>query len=735
MLGIMNNTKSPKPSGGRWQKQLIILPVVTLMVLASVFLYRTIYDTIVSINTESMQEMTVHDLKAVNNALEERWNDMDTTVAEIRATRAISTEDLLANLARGADFVDCKLLALTATDGLVYRSTGVIGLATDRALYDEVVSHDGRFAVRFDYSAGVRVENNREYILLGTAIEPLTVGGVTFDHIFALISIDAIERDLVITSFDRQGIGFIIDENGYYIVNSNRSHNFTFRNNYFEDIAGARVSGYNSPADFIAAIKSGAPTLATTVTDDKNEYVVTLQRMEYSPWYYISYVPEAVFEAQTNKILGILGIVILITFLAVLFAIIYFLWAKEKEITATNAHRAELQGALDLAQQASRAKTTFLNNMSHDIRTPMNAIIGFAQLAVTHISEQESVRAYLGKITKSSEHLLSLINDVLDMSRIESGKITISEKAESLTEILGALRDMFQGESQKKQIKFTVDTAGITDDWVVCDRLRLNQVLLNITSNAVKYTPEGGSVTVTATQRPATRVGCAGYEFCIRDNGIGMSEEFVGTIFEPFTRENSATVSGIQGTGLGMAITHSIVMMIGGTITVKSKLGAGTEVIVMVDMPLAAPPAAVPATVAVEVGAQLGGRRVLLAEDNELNRELAVELLAEEGITVEPAADGQECIAMLTAAAPGYYDLILMDIQMPVMDGLTAARAIRALADPARATIPIIALSANTFAEDKRASREAGMNAHVGKPIKLPELLAEITRLLGEESK
>lgn len=713
----------------------IIALIVITMAAASLFLYRTIYNTIVSINVDSMHEMTMHDLRGVTNTLDERWDDMAATVEDIRMARPTSTMDMLAMLSNGDDYVDCKLLALTGSDGWVYRSTGVVGLPSDQALYEEIIRHEGRFAMRFDYLAGAQVENSREYILIGSSITPFTVDGVSFDHVFALLPIDSIEKDLVITSFDGQGVGFIIDENGYYIVNSNRSHNFTFRANYFKDIADMTIGGYAAPEELIADLKAGTASIATTISDDTNDYVVTIQKMEYSPWYYISYVPERVFEAQTHKILGILGGVMLITFLAVLFAIVHFLRSKEKEIRLLNVHRVELEEALSLAEKASRAKTTFLNSMSHDIRTPMNAIIGFAKLATGHIGDGEAIRSYLAKITKSSEHLLALINDVLDMSRIEAGKINFAYKNESLTDILSALADMFHSDIAMKEIDFSLDMSGVTDDWIVCDKLRLNQVLLNVTSNAFKYTNPGGSIALTVTQCTTEQDGHATYKFIVKDTGIGMSEEFVKTIFEPFTRENTATVSGIQGTGLGMAITHHIVEMMGGRIAVASRLHEGTEVTVTLDFELGVAPADAGASLAEDGSADkasLAGKRILLAEDNELNCELAVELLEDEGFVVETAENGQVCVDMLTQADAGHFDVILMDIQMPVMNGLAAARTIRALPDAVKAGIPIIALSANTFEEDKQSSRAAGMNAHVAKPIEMAQLLTELHKLLGE---
>ena len=387
----------------------------------------------------------------------------------------------------------------------------------------------------------------------------------------------------------------------------------------------------------------------------------------------------------------------------------------------------ELEDTLQMAQAASRAKTTFLNNMSHDIRTPMNAIIGFTGLAASHLDDKESVREYLGIISQSSEHLLSLINDVLEMSRIESGRMTQHENVESLSEILLVLQDVVQAEVQAKRHSFTIDKANVRNDLVYCDKMRLNQVLLNLVSNAIKYTPSGGTISLRVEQHPSKKAGHGLYEFRCRDNGIGMSEEFAKTVFDPFTREQNSTVSGIQGTGLGMTITKNIVEMMGGRISVASKQGEGTEFLVVVDF----------RTAKEEVLDQMGegagqfslkGKKVLLVDDNALNIQVGVLQLKEEGMVVETATNGQIAVDMIREKGAGAYDFVLMDVMMPVMDGYKATAAIRKL--PGGDGLKIIAYSANAFEEDKEASLKAGMDGHIAKPLKVNELLNELERLV-----
>lgn len=524
-----------------------------------------------------------------------------------------------------------------------------------------------------------------------------------------------------------------------------------------------------------------------------------------------------------------------------------------------------IEDALARAEAANKAKTTFLSNMSHDIRTPMNAIIGFTTLAAAHIDHKELVKDYLGKIMSAGNHLLSLINDVLDMSRIESGRLQLEEVECSLSEIMHGLRNILQADIKSKRLNFYIDTVDVFHEHVICDKLRLNQILLNLLGNAVKFTEPGGSISVRISQKPAEAKEYGKYEFRVRDTGIGMSEEFLTHIFEPFERERTSTVSGIQGTGLGMPITKNIVEMMGGTIAVKSRKGEGTEFIIELPMKkLAAKEAEikiealegvhalvvdddfntcdsvsnmliqigmraewtmsgreailrtrqavgrndeyrvyvidwlVPDMNGIEIARQIRkevgedapiiiltaydwgdiedeareagvtafcskplfisdlrrclinvlhpeeaeektlplkrdnitGQRLLLVEDIDLNREIASEILSGAGFIIEEAENGSVAVERLLEKGAGYYSLVLMDVQMPVMDGYTATRAIRALKDKALAEIPIIAMTADAFEEDKKKAREAGMNAHIAKPIDVEKLLDTLEKTL-----
>ncbi|MCR5563637.1 MAG: response regulator [Desulfovibrio sp.] len=389
--------------------------------------------------------------------------------------------------------------------------------------------------------------------------------------------------------------------------------------------------------------------------------------------------------------------------------------------------RDRLSQALTLAEKANRAKTAFLNNISHDIRTPMNAIIGFTHQAIAHFDEKEHLREYLDKIALSGEHLLSLINDVLDMSRIESGKVTLEPKPVNLPDLIAALQKIIQADMEEKRLHLSTQIQ-LRDKDVLCDSLRLNQILLNLLSNAVKFSKSDDTVTLRVLQEETSETGRSTYEFSVEDTGIGMSAEFQKRIFEPFERERTTTVSGVTGTGLGMAITKRLVEMMGGTISVESAEGKGSKFHVLLTFESCAPlKPSLDRAVRDEEG--FSGTTVLLVEDIPLNRELAQEILTEKGFAVETARNGAEAVEKFSAANPPY-DLILMDVQMPVMDGYAATRAIRSLPGGRGAAVPIIAMTANAFEEDRQKALQAGMNGHIAKPIDVRRLFETLNETL-----
>lgn len=386
------------------------------------------------------------------------------------------------------------------------------------------------------------------------------------------------------------------------------------------------------------------------------------------------------------------------------------------------------------AEESSKAKTVFLSNMSHDIRTPMNAIIGYTNLADKEDITLEELKEYLAKIKGSSQHLLALINDVLEMSRIESGKMDIEPIPMDLCKVLEEVKDMFATQMAEKDIDYIVNYQGIKNKYVLCDKNRLNRILLNLVSNAYKFTPSGGSVEVIAWELEGAEENASTYELHIKDSGMGMSEEFAEKIFEPFEREKNSTVSGIQGTGLGMSITKSIVDLMGGKITLKTAPGAGSEFIICLNLQLLPSEAlqnpAEKKTVSESKNIDYSKYRILLVDDMMVNREIASKILQKIGFSVEQAENGKDAFDKYTASTPGYFDAILMDVQMPVMDGFTATELIRNMEDTRYSNIPIIAVTANAFSEDVKKTLDAGMNGHVSKPIDIKQLVNVLNEFL-----
>lgn len=415
--------------------------------------------------------------------------------------------------------------------------------------------------------------------------------------------------------------------------------------------------------------------------------------------------------------------------LSLLMAALFYLVFMKRYHEQQYAEKLQLSAVE--AQEASEAKTRFLFNMSHDIRTPMNAIMGFTELLNRNLDDQEKARGYLRKIQNASSLLLTIINQVLEMARIESGTVTLKLEATDLSALFHSVNTVFEADIQKKNIQYSED-AHVPHKFAYCDKTKLEEIYLNIVSNAIKYTPDGHAIRVEIHELPSEDKKKACYRFTCEDSGIGMSADYLPHIFDEFSREHTTTENKVVGTGLGLPIVKSLIEQMGGTIQVESTQGVGTKFTVDLTLTLA-PREEVyssPEALAEAEHAKLRGRRILLAEDNDLNAEIAIALLGEEGLLIERAADGEECCTMLAQAPEGYYDLILMDIQMPRMNGYEAAAKIRGMADVKKAGIPIIAMTANAFAEDRQAALDAGMNAHVAKPIDMAVLLPTLLRWL-----
>ena len=446
-------------------------------------------------------------------------------------------------------------------------------------------------------------------------------------------------------------------------------------------------------------------------------------------WYF-EIVPENGWITVSQKVFG----VIISIALAVMASVGY--WQYKMRRYKDILHEEELEKAAIEARMANEAKTRFLFYMSHDIRTPMNAIIGFADLLEKHLDDKKRVIDYISKIKHSSSFLLSLINYVLEMARIESGKATLKTETGDLKNLVNTLNDVFEPSIEEKKLQYTCNLK-VENPYVHCDKTKLREILLNVISNSIKYTPEGGSVTVDITEEGHdAEKKVSFYRFTIEDTGIGMSKEYLPHIFEEFSRENTSTESKVIGTGLGLPIVKSLVDLMGGTIEVSSEVAVGTKTIIILPFLVSeeeCKDAVQEQQESTKLLALLMGKRILLAEDNELNAEIAITILEEEGLKVEWAEDGIKCLEMLKKVPEDYYDMILMDIQMPNMDGYRTTEEIRSLPDK-RAQIPIVAMTANVFDEDKKKAYEAGMNGYIAKPIDTKEIFSTLGEILQEKS-
>ena len=863
-------------------KSMLIILIAAFLILATLLfigVYRSITQQVLQNNVETMSELTQHDRNSVLNSIDLRYDSLYAIVDSLKAEKPQTLDETRELLQKYLPFVSgAKNLCLMSDDGILYRNSGLY--MEDAIAREFCDTHDGQFVATYN-KAGVTIDNQREMLIQAVPAQ-FSFDEKNITHLIAILDLRVLQSELKVDSFDGEGFSSVIDEDGYYIVNVSAAHSYLTRDNFYKDLQNAELESYKDPEELRKTILSLKEPLSVHFSQNGEQNVMVVTPLDRHGWYFLSTVPESVFDGQSRAIYSIVFTLVGVLMLAMIGAAIMLLYRRKQAMqlefaderaahleTIEQQHEqlekehAALEEALDMANAANRSKTTFLNNMSHDIRTPMNAIIGYTGLAASHIDNKEQVQGYLTKIGQSSNHLLSLINDVLDMSRIESGKMTLNEKPESLSEILHALRDIVQADIHAKELEFFMDTTDVHDEEVICDKLRLNQILLNVISNSIKYTPAGGMVSVRLTEKAVKANGYGVYEFRIKDTGMGMNEEFLKTIYDPFTRVNSSTVSGIQGTGLGMAITKNIVDMYGGTIQVESEEYKGTEVIITLDFKLqtehkeperiveleglrglvadddisacksisrmlkdigirsdwcasgkeavirteeayqegdlfkvyiidwlmpdmngietarrirhivgdAAPIIILTAydwtdiefeareagvtgfiskplfasdlRVALmkcigkeekveeqKVSYDFTGKKILLVEDNEMNREIATELLEEDGFVVDTAEDGTIAVQKMENAKPGDYDLILMDVQMPIMNGYEATRRIREMNDPAIANITILAMTANAFEEDRQSAIAAGMNDHLTKPVDVRKLKDTLVKYL-----
>lgn len=583
--------------------------------------------------------------------------------------------------------------------------------------------------------------DKRIYYMSVIPTQPFTINGDEFKAIGLLSEESGFDSLLGIDAYNGEAQLFSIDENGIVVYTNIENEEYIYNYSLMKRMLTNGIIKQEQYDSINAKIKNGISGVELIEIEDELYYFSFLP-LESSNNDLICIVPVSVQSSSFIEyqqlarrlvalaifILSVLGI-LLTNFIAKnAKAMERVKFEEEKRIIQEETMKA-LEVEKNRANQANLAKSRFLSNISHDIRTPMNAIIGYTNLAIDYFNDQNKLQDYLEKIKISSDHLLSLINDVLDMSRIESGQMKLKEEPFSLLQIIDELKNIFISTVKEKDLSIKIELIDVVHEYIVCDKMRISQIFINIVSNAIKYTNPKGIITIKVIEEPSSDDTMASFKFSIKDTGIGMTDEFKKIIFEPFAREDRLSLSRIEGTGLGMSITKKIIDLMNGTIKVNSTLGVGSEFIVSLRLKIAND---YKTNIENEDNNNLkiSGKRILLVDDLAINREIVMTFLEMVGAIVETAENGEIALEMLKISNNNYYDLVLMDVMMPVMDGYQATKEIRKLEDKKISNIPIIAMTANAFEDDRQNAINAGMNDYISKPIKVETLYSVIKKYL-----
>ena len=725
--------------------------ILTLFIVSQTYIQNLVYHERLS----QMEEVTHQMFRSLEDVIDTHWSDVDVQCNYLAYMPMETTDELFSYLKKLSELSNYKekQIELIAVDsaGHYYTEHGRMGLLRGMTYLESAPQ-------RVSYVSNSLTVDDSWMVFLKQLPTPITLQSgekeITLRYFGISQSMTQLNDYFRCDAYENNNSVYVLDNNGFKLFNANDTELLKGHNVYtvLSQMSYLHGSSFAEAKERLARTGS----CYSNAVLDGTEYFYALKQMKNARWTLAFLVPAKYVAVNTQKLVNIVMVIIIVIALAFSVVTVFVGWfllrqkqrqelQAEKEanlrleqynIQLTQANDELLRAqdiaaeALQSAERVSKAKIDFLSNMSHDIRTPMNAIVGLTALMENELDEPEKLADHLGKLKSSGQLLLGIINNILDMSRIESGKTTLTIEPMDLSHQLDQLNTMIFSQANVKKQTFTVSTH-IQHKNLLADPTRLNQVLMNILSNAVKYTPQGGHIRFEAEELPRND-HYAKYRFIVQDDGIGMSAAYQKTLFDPFTREEKSGTNKVQGTGLGMAITKSIIDLMGGTIRVESATGKGTRFEVVLEFPIDAEADKVQTAPALpeeaEAVSPLSGMNFLCAEDNAINAEILELLLETKGARCTICSNGQEIVDAFASVKPGEYDMILMDVQMPVMDGLEATRRIRSGENPLGRTIPILAMTANAFLEDMQKSRDAGMDEHLSKPVDINALEQTVKR-------
>ena len=711
------------------------------MLFAFFFLYQTyIRDIIYKERLNQMEEVTHQMFQNLEDVIDSHWDRVTEECNYLKDANTQTTDELCKHMKKKYDlstYAEQKITLMAMdSEGGYYTEDGRIGLFRDLDYFE-----DNPKQISFVFDS--LTDNQSEMVFLKRLPEPIELQNgeekTTISYLGISQDMEQLNPYFSCDAYNGNNSVYVLDDNGFKLFNSNQVE-LIKGHNVFSVLQNMKYL-HNSSFDKTKAELEKKGCSYSNAILDGTEYFYALKRLENAEWTLIFLVPAEYVATNTLKLVNFVMVFIVIftviSAVCVMLGISFVMHRNQQEaIRVERENNARLETvntelrqakqvaeeAFQVAQEANKSKSSFLANMSHDIRTPMNAIIGITSLIRYDAGDKDKVIEYADKIDTSSQHLLGIINDVLDMSKIEAGKTVFKYSDFSIANFIQELDTIFHSQIYEKKQTFTIIKENIRHEWVNGDQIHLMQIFSNLLSNAIKYTQEGGEIQLLAEECKSNSSVYAKYRFLVRDNGMGMSADFKNTIFDAFTRAENSMTNKIQGTGLGMAITKNLVDSMGGTIDVESEPGQGSCFEIFMDLKIAEERAVSPASqteTAEQDGSILQGMRFLCAEDNEINAEILTELLKIEGAECTICENGEEILKAFEQSVAGDYDMILMDVQMPVMNGYEATKAIRRSSHELAKKIPIIAMTANAFSEDIQHSLAACMNAHVSKPVEM----------------